>query len=158
SIVRLELRRSPATSFRLEHDLWYDAALWRHVGRVARIVKEFRPDVLHFTGPSDIGQLAVWLGLRQRIPMLASWHTKVHEYAARRLSKHVKYKRVLSLAETSSFAIALLFYKVPRVVLAPNADWQTVLERRTSKPTFVMTRGVDTTAFGPERRRRVTDT
>jgi len=35
SIVRLELRRSPATSFPLEHDLRFDVALWRHIGRAA---------------------------------------------------------------------------------------------------------------------------
>ena len=59
SIVRIELKRCLATSFGLEHDLRFDVALWRHLGRVRRALHRFAPDVLHFTGPSDIGQLGV---------------------------------------------------------------------------------------------------
>src|SRR5262249_1688033 len=65
SVVRLELARRAATSFRLEHDLSFDLALWRHTRRTARELARFRPDVVHITGPSDIGQLGVWLAYRQ---------------------------------------------------------------------------------------------
>src|SRR5262249_19705978 len=61
TIVRLELERLNATSFRLEHDLRFDVAMWRHLGLVLREIAAFRPDVLHFTGPSDIGQLGVFV-------------------------------------------------------------------------------------------------
>ena len=57
SIVRLDLSRSSLFSFGLEHDLRFDLAMWRHIGRVAETVKWFAPDVLHFTGPSDVGLL-----------------------------------------------------------------------------------------------------
>jgi glycosyltransferase involved in cell wall biosynthesis len=157
SIVRLELERSAATSFALDHDLWFDVALWRHGRRVARLLKEFRPDVLHFTGPSDIGQLGAWLGLRQHVPMVASWHTNLHEYAARRLSKHVRHEPTLRCVEKWALAVTLLFYRIPRVVLAPNVDWQSVLQQRTRKPTAVMTRGIDTRAFTPDRRTKSGD-
>src|SRR5215471_14881594 len=50
SVQRLELRRSPL-SFDLEHDLRFDLALWRHAARVTEVVRDFAPDVLHFTGP-----------------------------------------------------------------------------------------------------------
>ena len=157
TIVRLELERAPATSFALEHDLRFDVALWRHCGCVARALREFKPDVLHFTGPSDIGQLGAWLGYRHRIPMVASWHTNLHEYAARRLSKRVRHAGTLRRIEDWALSITLLFYKIPRVVLAPNSDWQVLLKHRTRKPTAVMTRGIDTTAFGPERRTTAAD-
>src|SRR5262249_22715500 len=85
SLVRLELQRRNATSFRLEHDLLYDVTLWRHARLVARELERFRPDVIHFTGPSDVGQLAVYLAHRLDIPTVGSWHTNLHEYAARRL-------------------------------------------------------------------------
>src|SRR5205085_8214170 len=52
---RLELRRS-AAAFRLEHDLAFDPLLWRHYRRVAALLHEFGADVVHFTGPSDVGQ------------------------------------------------------------------------------------------------------
>ena len=152
SIVRIELERANATSFALEHDLRFDVALWRHRERVARLLDEFRPDVLHFTGPSDIGQLGAWLGYRHAIPMVASWHTNLHEYAARRLSKRLHHPGALRLVEDWALSITLLFYRIPRVVLAPNTDWQVLLHHRTRKPTSVMTRGIDTAAFSPERR------
>ena len=153
SIVRLELARSHRTSFPLEHDLYFDVAFWRHCGRVARMLDEFKPDVLHFTGPSDVGQLGMWLGYRHRIPMVGSWHTNLHEYAARRLSKRVRHAGMLRRVEACALSITLLFYRFPpRIVLAPNSDWQSLLQQRTRKPTSVMTRGIDTTAFGPERR------
>ena len=57
SVIRLELRRWRPTSFGLEHDMRFDLAMWRHLSRVADHVRRFAPDVLHFTGPSDIGQL-----------------------------------------------------------------------------------------------------
>jgi len=157
SIIRVELQRSRRTSFALDHDLRFDVALWRHRGHVARQLKAFRPDVLHFTGPSDIGQLGVWLGYRQHIPMVGSWHTNLHEYAARRLSKKMRHPALLRAVERWSLGVTILFYKTPRVVLAPNADWQSVLRERTGKPTAVMTRGIDTTAFAPERRTKSDD-
>jgi len=43
---------------------------------------------------------------------------------------------------------------LPRVILAPNEEWRQTLEARTKRPTFVMTRGVDTGHFTPERRKR----
>src|SRR5690242_19647202 len=70
SIARLELARWPSTSFALDHDLWFDVGLWRHTRLVAQVLRWFRPDVLHFTGPSDVGQIAAWLGSRMSIPMV----------------------------------------------------------------------------------------
>jgi glycosyltransferase involved in cell wall biosynthesis len=160
SVTRLELARARRSSFKLEHDLRYDVALWRHTRRVARVLRWFRPDVLHFTGPSDVGQLGAWLGYRRRIPMVGSWHTNLHEYASRRLLASVHAfsdatrARVGSAVERHTLTSTLLFYRLPRVLLAPNVEWRQTLEARTKKPTFVMTRGVDTTLFTPERRKR----
>jgi glycosyltransferase involved in cell wall biosynthesis len=161
SVARLELNRWPRTSVALEHDLWFDVSLWRHARRVAAALRWFRPDVLHFTGPSDIGQLGMLLGYRLGVPMVGSWHTNLHEYASRRLLHGFKTisdgtrKRIGDAVESRALAMALLFYTLPpRVVLAPNQEWKSIIERRTGKPTFVMTRGVDTDLFTPVRRRR----
>ena len=77
------LRRGAAT-FRIEHDLGFDPLFWRHVRTVRDVLREFQPDVLHLTGPSDVGQLGAYLGHRLHVPILGSWHTNVHEYAALR--------------------------------------------------------------------------
>src|SRR5262249_10780084 len=125
-----------------------------------RVLRWFRPDVLHFTGPSDVGQMGAWFGHHQWIPMVGSWHTNVHEYASRRLlasfgmARDERRMRLRMFVEHQTLELATCFYRIPRVLLAPNEEWKTILEARTRKPTFVMTRGVDTAAFTPARRSR----
>jgi glycosyltransferase involved in cell wall biosynthesis len=160
SVTRLELARARRSSFRLEHDLRFDLAFWRHARRVASVLRWFRPDVLHFTGPSDVGQLAAALGRRRRIPMVGSWHTNLHEYASRRLLanlgsfSHAARGRIGAAVERHALSLTTMFYALPRVILAPNEEWRQVLAARTKKPTFVMTRGVDTGLFNPGKRKR----
>jgi glycosyltransferase involved in cell wall biosynthesis len=160
SVIRLELERARRSSFKLEHDLQFDVAFWRHARQVAKVLRWFRPDVLHFTGPSDVGLLGASLGHCGRIPMVGSWHTNLHEYASRRLMPMLgsfsdkARTHVGSTVERHMLALLLLFYSLPRVILAPNEEWRQTIEARTKKPTFVMTRGVDTTLFTPARRAR----
>jgi len=158
-IARVELRRRTLTSFALEHDLWFDVALWRHLRRVARELMQFRPDVLHFTGPSDIGQLGAFLGCRLHIPMVASWHTNLHEYAARRLTlawaPDVVRQRLRGWTQTATLRACEVFYRIPRVILAANEDLVDLLAAATRKPTFLMSRGVDCELFSPAKRARI---
>jgi phosphatidylinositol alpha 1,6-mannosyltransferase len=160
SIVRLELRRAKRTSFALEHDLSFDLALWRHASRVARILRWFRPDVVHITGPSDVGLLGAFLAHREGIPVVGSWHTNLHEYASRRLLPMLgrlgdpRRTLIAQAVERHALSATLMFYAVSRVILAPNEEWAGVLGSRLRKRTFVMTRGVDTNLFSPERRTR----
>jgi glycosyltransferase involved in cell wall biosynthesis len=156
SIVRLDLKRSSLLSFSLEHDLRFDLSMWRHIGRVAETVKWFAPDVLHFTGPSDVGQLGACLGHRLNIPMVASWHTNLHEYASRRLRLNwlgqARRDEAKAWVEARALRLLMLFYKTPRVVLAPNRELAELLENGTGKPAFLMSRGVNTDVFTPARR------
>ena len=157
SIVRLDLKRSSVFSFGLEHDLRFDLAMWRHIGRAAEFVKWFAPDVLHFTGPSDVGQLGACLGHRLSIPMVASWHTNLHEYASRRLrltwASQARRDEAKAWVEQHALRLLMLFYRIPRVVLAPNRELAGLLESRTGRPALLMSRGVDTDVFTPVRRR-----
>src|SRR5262245_5908865 len=158
SVVRLELKRWRYTSCPLEHDLDFDVALWRHVGRVGAALSAFKPDVLHVTGPSDIGLIGAYLAWRLEIPVVGSWHTNLHEYASRRLLPYLSrirratQERIGEVVERHALSTTLLFYGLPRVLLAPNREWAGVLGTRLRKPVFVMTRGVDTTQFSPELR------
>lgn len=157
SIARLDLKRSRLLSFGLDHDLRFDLSMWRHLGRVADAVKWFAPDVLHFTGPSDVGQLGACIGHRLSIPMVASWHTNLHEYASRRLRLNwagpARRDQTKAWVEQHALRLLLLFYKIPRVILAPNGELAELLESGTGKPTFLMSRGVNTELFTPARRR-----
>jgi len=162
SITRLELRRS-RMAFALEHDLEFDLLLWRHYKRTAEVVRQFRPDVLHFTGPSDVGQMGALIGHRLSIPMVGSWHTNLHEYASRRVLKRLHWLSESSrLAvrfgiETYALAATIQFYKIPRILLAPNEDMLDLLSRKTGKPVHLMSRGVDAAMFTPSRRDRHDD-
>jgi len=160
SVTRLELGRGAWSSFNLEHDLRYDLSLWRHLRTVASVLRHFRPDVVHMTGPSDIGQIGVLLARRMRLPLVGAWHTNVHEYAARRLMPHLTRlhvpgrARLCAWVERAALRAVLPFYGLADVILAPNAEWMTVARERLGKPAFHMTRGVDTDMFTPLRRSR----
>ena len=157
SVARLDLKRSSLVSFGLDHGLRFDPLMWRHFGRVAETVRWFSPDVLHFTGPSDVGQLGACLGHRLNIPMVASWHTNLHEYASRRLRVdwlgEARRDDAKAWVEKQALRLLMLFYKIPRVVLAPNVELAELLEAGTGRPTFLMSRGVNTDVFTPARRR-----
>jgi hypothetical protein len=86
SVTHLELPRGWA-SFGIERDLRYDPFLWRHLREVRRALTKFRPDVIHVTSPGEFGQLGAYLAHVMRVPLVASWHTNLHQFAARRLQK-----------------------------------------------------------------------
>jgi glycosyltransferase involved in cell wall biosynthesis len=49
------------------------------------------------------------------------------------------------------------FYKIPRLLFAPNQELIDLLEQGTGKPCYRMERGVDTVLFDPQRRNRGDD-
>ena len=84
SVNTLEIRRSRA-KFPVEVDLYFDPLFWRNYRLVEKALDEFQPDVIHLTGPSDVGILGAYFAHSRGIPLVASWHTNLHEFAARRL-------------------------------------------------------------------------
>src|SRR5712692_2103313 len=156
---RLELRRSPV-GFALEHDMAFDLLFWRHYRAAERVLRTFGPDVLHFTGPSDVGQLGATLGHRLDVPMVGSWHTNLHEYASRRFLTRLTWLSRSSRAalgariEDRALAAALQFYRIPRALLAPNEELVEYLSAATERPTHLMSRGVDVRLFSPALRDR----
>ena len=57
--------------------------------------------------------------------------------------------RVLAAIEDSALAAALLFYRIPRVLMAPNTELVNLLAERTGKSTYLMKHGVDCATFRP---------
>lgn len=161
-VSSLELPRSRA-SIRLEKDLQFDPLFLRHARVVLRALQRFRPEVIHITGPSELGILGAWSAWRLGVPLAASWHTNVHEYAGRRLdwlTRHLPRSSAMDLERTvqsaSLFATAR-FYSLARVLYAPNPELCELLEKKTGKPCHLMQRGVETQLFSPMKRTRSED-
>ena len=150
----LELKRTPI-SIGVDPDLRFDLLFYRLWTQLEQRLREFRPDVIHVIGPGELGILGAIAGWRLGIPLVASWHTNVHEYAARRFpfaAGHVR-RRVQEFVLSQ----ILRLYERGAVLLAPSPELVDMLHRRTGKPAFLMTRGVDAVAFSPQRRRRTDD-
>jgi glycosyltransferase involved in cell wall biosynthesis len=162
SVWTLELPRG-FLSFALEKDLRFDPAFLRHYSLVRKTLQRFQPDLIHITGPSEVGMLGAGLARRLRLPLAASWHTNVHEYAARRSQWFLRLlpQRQSTAAgqkiEDLSMAVLAHFYSMARVLFAPNPGLCALLERTTGRPCRLMPRGVDAELFHPAKRRRNPD-
>lgn len=154
SVVSLELPRSKG-SIAIEKDLSFDPLFWRH-GRVLNyVLQEFQPDLIHVTGPSELGIAGAYFAWKHKVPLAASWHTNVHEYAARRMAGIGRMLPALPrTAEAASLAATTRFYRLARVLFAPNEELCRMLQERTGRTTHLMPRGVDTALFNPGRRTR----
>jgi glycosyltransferase involved in cell wall biosynthesis len=159
NVWTLELPRS-FLSFALEKDLRFDPAFMRHVPQIEEVLSRFQPDLIHITGPSEVGVHGAALAHSLGIPLAASWHTNVHEYAARRSEwlLHLLPKDRAGAAERRiedlSLAIAAKFYSIADVLFAPNSELCSMLHKNTGKPCFLMARGVDAQLFHPRKRTR----
>lgn len=147
----LELKRS-SISIGVDPDLRFDLLFCRLLTRLEQRLREFRPDVIHVIGPGELGILGAIAGWRLGIPLVVSWHTNVHEYAARRLPFGGAGVR----RRVQEFVLSqiLHLYERSAALLAPSPELVDMLHRRTGKPAFLMTRGVDALAFSPQHRRR----
>jgi len=159
NVWTLELPRG-FLSFALEKDLRFDPAFLRHVPLIAEVLERFRPDLIHITGPSEVGLLGALLARRMHVPLAASWHTNVHEYAARRAGWFLRLLPLRHSAATGrkvealAMATAAWFYRKAKVLFAPNPELCALLESKTGRPCFLMPRGVDAELFHPAKRTR----
>jgi phosphatidylinositol alpha 1,6-mannosyltransferase len=159
SLWTLDLPRG-VLSFALEKDLRFDPAFLRHVPFVGEVMERFRPDLIHVTGPSEVGALGAGLALHMEVPLAASWHTNVHEYASQRAHWLLRLLPPGPSAATgqtiqnAAMVIAAGFYRAADLIYAPNPELCAMLERWTGRPTRLMPRGVDADLFNPAKRRR----
>jgi glycosyltransferase involved in cell wall biosynthesis len=155
----LELGRSKV-SVRMEKDLEFDTIFWRHAGTIRRELERFRPDVIHITGPSELGMFGAYFAWELGVPLAASWHTNLHEYAARRmgwLTRHLSERQGATTergVEGGALWTTSQFYKLANVLFAPNDELCRMLELTTGRPCYLMQRGVDTELFSPSHRTR----
>ena len=155
SIKFISLKRSPL-SFAMDEGLKYDPFFQRHVRLVRRELEKFKPQVFHITGLNDVSIIGAYLAWKMDIPMVGSWHTNLHEYAARRLRKRFSFLPTKMCHDFTDFLErkildgALLYYKMPQILLAPNQELIEILEEGTGRKARIMIRGVDTELFSPK--------
>jgi len=147
----LELKRSPL-SLRVDPDLWFDLAFCRFRRKLERRLNQFSPDIIHVMAPGELGVLGAIAAWRMRIPLVAAWHTNIHEYAVRRFP--FGSWRIRSFVQEFVLRQILHLYRRGAVLLAPTRELTEMLQLRTGRPAFLMKRGVDCAAFSPEHRRR----
>jgi glycosyltransferase involved in cell wall biosynthesis len=164
TVQYLGLKRG-SVSIQVERDLQFDLAFMRHLGRVEDALRSFRPDVVHITGQSDLGFLGTIGARKLRVPLVASWHTNLQEYAARRLDRNLPKwplngqprQSFLNWVEETAFRLSVLHFNLARFHFAPNAEMIEKLQGATSKSCRLMERGIDLDLFSPKKRDRAID-
>lgn len=127
---------------------WYSQMkiYWPRHGVLSREMRRVGADVVHLTTPGPVGLAARFLAASRRLPMVGSFHTNLGEYAG-----------ILSGSAALKAAMDRYMrwlYRPCATVLAPSAATATELAAGGYRPEAlsVWSRGVDTSAFSPERR------
>jgi glycosyltransferase involved in cell wall biosynthesis len=158
ALTTLDIPRDSFLSFRLEKDLTFDPAFLRHKEFLEERLRVFQPDIIHVTGPSEPGILGVWLAHSMGVPLVASWHTNLHEYAAQRSAWLLRMlpqsdaPAAEKKIEEATLFLCAQFYRQAEALFAPNVDLCRLLEKVTERQCALMPRGVDTIMFSPEHR------
>ncbi len=90
AVTRVQLPRGPV-KFPLDRAHDYDLLFLRHYRKLEARLREFRPDVVQITGPSDVGTLGAYVAHKMKIPLAATWQTNVHQFARRRMESAVSF-------------------------------------------------------------------
>jgi glycosyltransferase involved in cell wall biosynthesis len=158
-VSNLDLVRS-RWSVPIDPDLHFDVRFLRYLHAIEEQVRRFRPDFIHVTSPGDLGILGAFIAARTGIPLAASWHTNLHEFAARRVNRACQWlpqrTRAPLLRAVEDFVMDRIcwFFRRAQVVFAPNPELCNILHERTGRPVYPMGRGIDTHLFHPSRRTR----
>jgi phosphatidylinositol alpha 1,6-mannosyltransferase len=157
SVIHHELSRS-RFSIPLDRGLLYDPVLWRTGARIASEVARFKPDIIHIVSPGDVSTVGVYVARKLKIPLAISWHTNLHEFAAMRLGKTLGWApesmrtAAVRMTQVQTLRLFLSFYRLGRVLYAPNEELVSMLREHTGKPVHLMERGIDTKLFHPAKR------
>jgi glycosyltransferase involved in cell wall biosynthesis len=158
AVRSLELRHS-RFCLPLDPGLDFDLTFYRLLKSVEDRVRRFRPDFIHVTSPGDLGILGSIVAARLGTPLAASWHTNIHEFAARRVARACSWLPGVRGPLTGSVERFVLdrvcwFFGRAQVIFAPNPELAGMLRKRTNRPVVPMGRGIDTELFHPSMRSR----
>jgi phosphatidylinositol alpha 1,6-mannosyltransferase len=159
SVQICELKRGKL-SIPIDGELKFDPLFWRHKKVIGKKLKEFKPDVIHLTGLNDVSQIGFYFAHFLDVPAVASWHTNTHEYAASRLLTGLRWlspeirETIRRKVENGVMTGLMKLYFLAQVQLAPNEELTAQIQKMTRRPSFLMSRGVDTEFLNPAKRKR----
>ncbi|CAA6678149.1 MULTISPECIES: glycosyltransferase family 1 protein [unclassified Lentimonas] len=113
------------------------------MGRMKRLWKRSRPDVVHIATEGPLGAAALWVARRMRIPVVSSFHTNFHSYGA-----HYG----VGLLQGVGFAYLRAFHNYTAATFAPTRAICEELAAQGIRHTRVMSRGVDCDLYQPSAR------
>src|SRR5262249_10989437 len=147
AVWNLDVARS-RLSFPLDPDLRFDLRFSRFLDNAEALVRRFQPDYIHLTSPGDLGILGSIVAGRIGVPLAASWHTNLHEFAARRFSRICTWlpsgvrDRSANFVERFVLDRVCWFFGRAQVLFAPNPELATLLRSRTGRRVAIMGRGI----------------
>jgi glycosyltransferase involved in cell wall biosynthesis len=112
---------------------------------VGRVLKKFRPDILHAVNPAVLGVTAFFSSSHDRVPLIVSYHAH--------LPKYLSYYR-LGFLEGPLWAFMRSTYNRADLTLATSQAMQVELEARGIHRVHLWRRGVDTDLFHPRKATR----
>lgn len=109
---------------------------------VGRVLKKFRPDIIHAVNPAVLGVTAFFSSTYDRVPLIVSYHTH--------LPKYLRYYG-LGMLEGPLWWSMRSTYNRADLTLATSQAMQGELEAKGIRRVYLWRRGVDTELFHPQR-------
>jgi glycosyltransferase involved in cell wall biosynthesis len=132
------VHRFPSRAFWLYPQLQISRPGWR---AVARVLKEWKPDLMHVATPFGVGLAGRAAARRLGIPLVSSYHTSFSQYAA--------YYGLRALA-APGWAFLRWFHNGTSLTLCPTQAIRDELIAHRFLNVGLWTRGIDTKLFNPE--------
>lgn len=132
--------QAPAT-FRVPFSR-YANALPRLDAKLLPAIEGFSPEIFHFHSPSLLGEYAVALGKKKKIPVVGTFHSKYYDAI-------LEFVKVPSVAKALTNRIVRLYEQCDEVWACSAETGETLCSYGYRKPYFVMPNGTDT-AYPPD--------
>lgn len=109
---------------------------------VSRVLKKFRPDIIHAVNPAVLGVTAFFSSSSHRVPLVVSYHTH--------LPKYLRYYRVAYMEGLLWWCMRSTYNRAD-LTLATSQPMQRELESKGIRRVHLWRRGVDTDLFHPRK-------